>query len=49
MRKKAAPKPSEPRSMVTVGMLLHRKGGPMRDRRARRPRDAERRALLEDV
>ena len=38
----------KPRNMVVVGMLLAHKGGVMRDRRCRRPKDAERRLLQED-
>lgn len=32
-----------PRDLVTLGMILNCKGGPMRDRRERRPKDARRR------
>lgn len=39
MKIKKPRKPAEPRNMVVLGMLLATKGGPMRDRRERRPRD----------
>lgn len=32
----------KPRSYITRDMLLNNKGGPMRDRRERRPKDARR-------
>jgi hypothetical protein len=35
-------KPKAPRDLVTLGMILTRRGGRMRDRRERRPRDARR-------
>lgn len=35
-------RPRRPRDLVTLSMLLGRKGGPMRDRRLRRPDDARR-------
>lgn len=34
-------KPNKIRNMVVLGMLLHKKGGKMRDRRLRRPKDAK--------
>jgi hypothetical protein len=46
--KKSRKKPKKPRNMVVVGMLLSHRGGVMRDRRMRRPRDEERRRLTED-
>ena len=36
-------KPRKPRNLEALGMILGRKGGPMRDRRERRPKDARRR------
>ncbi|HAN16503.1 MAG TPA: hypothetical protein DCP73_13280 [Chloroflexi bacterium] len=33
-------KPRRPRNAIALGMLLSRKGGPMRDRRSRRAKDA---------
>lgn len=32
-------KPKKPRHLVTLGMILSRKGGTMQDRRAKRPKD----------
>jgi hypothetical protein len=48
MKVKKPRKPKKPRNMVVVGMLLSHKGGAMRDRRCRRPKDAERRLIQED-
>ena len=42
MKVKKARKQKQPRDMVTLGMILTCKGGPMRDRRERRPKDARR-------
>lgn len=42
MKKKRAPR--KPRCLAALDMILGRKGGPMRDRRLRRPKDARRRA-----
>lgn len=35
-RKKSKRKQKQPRDLITLGMLLTRKGGPMKDRRAPR-------------
>lgn len=35
-------KPKKPRGLAALGMILAAKGGPMRDRRERRPDDARR-------
>lgn len=35
-------KPRKPRNLEALGMILGRKGGPMRDRRQRRPKDSRR-------
>jgi len=35
-------KPRKPRDLHALAMILARKGGPMRDRRLRRPDDARR-------
>lgn len=36
---KTKKKPSKARNLEVLGMILTRKGGPMRDRRLRRPND----------
>jgi len=46
--KKDKKKPSAPRGIEALTSILHCKGGPMRDRRERRPKDARRlRELME--
>jgi len=45
---KAKRTPKARRDMVVVAMILHTKGGAMRDRRERRPKDARRSAEWRD-
>ena len=41
-------KPHASRHIVTLGMILTRKGGKMRDRRLRRAKDAKHRKFQDD-